>query len=180
MRARILCACAGAWLAVASLPAWALAAPDVWDPNDTKGPLDVRSVHQVGGQRPIWRIVTGPRWSARRMFDQGYLLVYVDTFGKKRADYYALVWSTGRRMRGTLVRDRIRPRGDRAAGSLGVWRRDRRSASVRIPLDRLFFQQGRAFYRWHVRTTTIKARCPRSVCIDRAPGDGVVKQHLPV
>ena len=178
--ARVTAAWIGALLMVSGLSLEAFAAADVRDANDTRGALDVRSVHRVGGDRPIWRIVTRARWRARLVFDRGYLLVYVDTFGKRRADYYALLWSNGKRMRGTLVRDRRRGRRDRTRGPVTVWRRNRRSASVRIPLDRLFFPQGRPFYRWHVRTLMIKGRCPKSVCIDRGPDRGAIRQHLPV
>ena len=158
----------------------ALAAPDLLDPNDTKGPLDVRRVYQVGGEHPIWRIATGARWRARAMFDRGYVLVYLDTFGRPRADYYALVWSTGSRMTGMLVRDRAHGHRDRARGRLPVWRRNRRSVTVRVRLEDLFIGKSRTKFRWHVRTTLIKKRCPSSACIERAPNKGAVENSLPV
>ncbi|HYZ47062.1 MAG TPA: hypothetical protein VE712_05295 [Actinomycetota bacterium] len=148
------------------------------DPNDTRGPLDVREVHHVGDRRPIWRIRTGPRWTARRLFDRGYLLVHLDTFGSRRGDYYALVLSNGRRMRGILFRDRLRPRRDRKLSSLGVWRRDRNSVSVRIPMRKVFVPKNSESYGWFVRTLWIKRRCPKSTCIDRAPFEGAVQQPL--
>lgn len=158
----------------------AQAAPDLRDPNDTRGPLDVRSVDRVGGSRPIFKIVTASRWRARRLFERGFLLVHVDTFGTRRADYYALVSSNGRRMLGTLVRDRRRAQNDTRVGSLPVWRRNGRSASVRLPLARLFFGNRRLFYRWHVRTIMIKRRCWKSVCIDRGPDGGALRENLRV
>ncbi len=114
------------------------------------------------------------------MFGRGYVLVYLDTFGDKRSDYFALVWSNGRRMTGRLVRDRAKPRRDRVVGRLPVWRRNRRSVTVRVRLDRLRSGKNRVAYRWYVRSLRIRARCPRSVCIDRAPNEGAVEQPLPV
>lgn len=150
------------------------------DPNDTRGPLDVRRVHHSAVRRPIWRITTGPRWTARRLFDRGYFLVHLDTRGTRRGDYYALVWHNGRGMRGTLVRDRVRRRRDRTMSSLSVWRRDRDSVSVRIPLRKLFVPKGRDSYGWFVRSLWRRKRCPRATCIDRAPFKGAVEEPLGV
>ncbi len=51
-------------------------------------------------------IITFHDWSVERIFDRGYFLIRLDTFGGERYDYYALARSTGFRMKATLVRDR--------------------------------------------------------------------------
>lgn len=166
-------------VAVALPPPASARSATVRDGNDTKGPLDVRRVYHLGGRRPMWKISTGSNWTARRVFERGFVLVYLDTFGPRDSDYYALLWSNRARMRGTLVRDRSRPRRDRAIAGLKVWRRDRGSVSVRIPLARLFVSERRTSYRWYVKTIVGLRRCARAVCIDRAPDARSVEEPLP-
>jgi hypothetical protein len=83
-------------------------------------------------------------------------------------------------MTGMLVRDRAHGHRDRARGRLRVWRRNRRSVTVRVRLEDLFIGKSRTKFRWHVRTTLIKRRCPSSACIERAPNKGAVENSLPV
>ncbi len=162
-----------------ALPVIAMArGPSLRDPNDTHGPLDVRRVFQAGKKRPTWRVRTGPRWRAKRLYERGFTLVYLDTFGEPRADYYALIRSNGKRMRGSLHRDRTAPKPDRRISGLMVWRRDRRSVSVRVPLRKVFVPSRRDSFRWHVRTVTISRRCRSAACLDRAPDRGAIERPL--
>ncbi len=146
---------------------------DLRDGNDTRGSLDVRKVKSFGAtKKPGWRIITDERWIVRRMQDRGFALVNLDTFGDPRLDYYALIGSNGSRMKGTLWRDRISKR-DRRVSTLAVWRADRRSVSVRIPLRKVKRGPKRLEYRWYIKTLYTSNNC-RQVCIDRAPNRGAI------
>jgi hypothetical protein len=145
--------------------------------NDTKGALDVRRVDTLFRRKPLWRITTWSRWRAREMRDRGYVLVHLDTFGLRRSDYYILIRSSGERLRGLLFRNRLPPANDRRFGFVRVWRRDRSSVSVRLPLLRLGIGPEREVYRWYVQTIFTSPKCMRA-CLDRAPNSGAVEERL--
>lgn len=141
------------------------------DGNDVKGMLDIRKVQTFGrNKNPGWRIITRSRMTAKAMRDTGFFLVYLDTFGDTRFDYYALVSSKGSKMQGTLWRDPANKR-DRRVGKLSVWRSDKRSVSLRVPLGKVNTGgKKRIVYRWFVKTLFTGDNC-RRVCIDRAPNN---------
>ncbi len=164
--------------AAVALPLLALANHvDVRDGNDTKGLLDIRRVEVTGSERPRWEIVTFSDWSVRRIFDRGYFLIRLDTFGDERYDYYALVRSNGFRMKGTLVRDR-RSKPDVNVARIEAVHPTRTSVKARIPLAKTKIGRNRLTYRWQVQTLFSSDNCPR-VCIDDAPNDRGVKEALP-
>ena len=140
------------------------------DENDTHGFLDVKHIDSfLDTNEPVWRVITISRWSVFRMWDRGFVLVYLDTFGGPLHDYYALIRSVGTRLRATLYRNGHR------LGSLPVWRRNSRSVSIRVPFDRLLVEADRGFYRW--RVVTLTDRC-RNTCFDRIPDDGAMVEPL--
>jgi hypothetical protein len=147
------------------------------DDDDARGALDVRVVTKVFRRRPVWRVTTHDPWRAPRLRDRGYLLVYLDTFGGARFDYYALVRAAERGLRGLMWLDRRRPRSDRRVAYLPVWRRDRRSLTLRLPLPRLTVGRKRDSYRWYVQTVMTSGGCRRA-CFDRAPDSGAVTEEL--
>jgi hypothetical protein len=147
------------------------------DPNDTRGPLDVRRIERIGSEKPRWTIVTFGDWRVARMFDRGYFLVYLDTFGSRRFDYYALVRSKGSGLSGTLWRDRTN-RDDVRIGFVESFRRNDRSVAVRVPLRRLHIPPDRFFYFWQVRTLYTGPHCTQ-VCIDIAPNGRGVFEVIP-
>ena len=150
---------------------------DPRDPNDTRGPLDVARVRTSGRiRKPIFRVVTFPRWTAKRIWDRGFVLVFVDTFGDDRSDYYVLVRSVGSQLRARLFRD-LRRKRDRNIAVIATWRRNRRSVSVRVPFRKLRVGDNRVFYRWNVQTLFIGSRC-RRVCFDLVPDRGAVVEPL--
>ncbi len=150
---------------------------DVVDLDDTSGPLDVSRVITRGETwRPIWRISTYNRWTARRIWDTGYLLVWLDTFGTDRYDYYVLVRSTGSRLQALLFRDRIN-RPDRLVSTLTRWRPDDRTVSVLVPLSKVSLPETRTYYRWAVQTLYTGDIC-RRVCMDFAPDMGAVREQV--
>jgi hypothetical protein len=145
--------------------------PSPMDEDDTHGFLDVKEVDSfLGTDEPVWRVVTLARWSNFKMWDRGFVLLYLDTFGEDPPDYYALIRSVGTRLRATLYRN-----GHRLA-SLPVWRRNSRSVSIRIPFDKLLVGADRRFYRW--RVVTLTDRCRRT-CFDRIPDEGALVQPFP-
>lgn len=150
---------------------------DPGDGRDTRGPLDVRRIRMSGTERPRYQVITYPRWSAGRIFDRGYGLVYFDTFGDGRFDYYALIRSNGYGLKGLLFRD-FRKEKDVRVAKLRVWRPNQRSFVVRVPLRKMKISENRTFYSWYVQTLLIGNRC-RRVCFDRVPDDGRVTELVP-
>lgn len=149
----------------------------VRDSADSRGPFDVRTVMVSGTRRPAWKIVTWDRWSNRAVRDRAFLLVYLDTFGGSRSDYYALVRSTGARLHGSLWRDRRNKRDVRVA-SLRVRRPGSASVVVIVPLGKVKIAARRVQYGWRVQTLASGPGCGR-VCFDRAPDFGSVAEPNP-
>jgi hypothetical protein len=169
-----------ALVGVAAAVAWAEHA-EYDDANDTASVLDVHVVkfNRQKGEAPSWTVITFASWKVRQIWDRGYVYVELDTEGKSRSDYYALIRSTGSAMVGQLYKVAAKSGGtDRAMGHLVVWRKTNNGVSVRIPLKRLRFGPYRKFYRWWVETSFTSARCPRA-CIDRVPNDESVQQWRP-
>jgi hypothetical protein len=173
VRKRLFVALLATWLAIPGLVnAHHL---DVRDGNDVDGVLDIRRV-AIYGHPPTWSIVTRGRWRARSIWDRGFMLVAFNTFGSARYDYYALIRSTGRRLRADLYRDRARKR-DYKVSSLKTWRPDRRSVKVRVPLDKMSFGSKRSYYRWFAQSLLTGPDCRRT-CIDLAPDRSGVREPL--
>ena len=88
------------------------------DPNDTAGRLDVRTVTLAHDETPRWRIGTFSAWTARRIWDRGFLIVELDTIGDDGVDQLIVVRSDGRRadrhpLSGSGGRERARHRDGR-------------------------------------------------------------------
>lgn len=150
---------------------------DVRDPNDTRGKLDVRRVLVDFTKRPRWTIITWNKWSVARLWDRGYALVQLDTFGNERFDYYAFVRSDGNRLIGTLVRDRAH-KPDYTVTKIRAWKSSGTSLSLRFPLDEMRIGNKRLFYRWQVQTIFSSGRCP-TTCFDLAPDQGAIEEPIP-
>ena len=151
---------------------------DLLDPNDTGGKLDVRQVrlaHQP--LPPMWTVVTFAEWRTRAMWDRGYIMVLLDTSAGEGAEFYLLVRSVGRVLRGSLWRARVFG-PDSYLGAVPVRRLSPRSASVQVGLSRLKFGAKRSFYRWWVQTVFTGQTCRRT-CQDRAPNGKPVLQWRP-
>lgn len=149
------------------------------DPADTAGVLDVRQVKfaHPKGEPPAWSVITAAPWKVGPLWDRGYVFVQLDTMLSEAADYYALIRSDGRSMRGELFRVR-RDARDTATATLTVWRKANDSVSVKVPLKLMKFGPKRTYYRWWVVTSLTSEKCPAS-CIDRAPDQGSVQQWRP-
>lgn len=150
---------------------------DVGDPDDTRGRLDVQTVQTGGAKRPRWRIITFSSWSSRDLWDTGFVTVLLDTRKRIRPDYYILIGSKGTHMYAHLWRDRA-TKGDFKVSKVKVWRPDRSSVSVKVPLRKMLIGNRRTFYRWSVETLFTGPRCIR-VCFDFVPNEGAVVEPLP-
>jgi hypothetical protein len=149
------------------------------DPDDTRGPFDVRRVEVLGQTQPRWKVITWPRWGTAEIWDTAYATVFIDSFGPPRADFYILVGSSGDGMYAHLYRDRATKR-DIFKGALeSVGRSDRRSFYVRVKLSRVGLGDQRTYFRWRVSTSFTGDEC-RRVCFDAVPDDGFVLEPLPV
>ena len=160
----------------------ALAAPllasarhaDVRDRDDTRGRLDIRRVEVTGTVTlPWWKVTTYGSWGAKQIWDRGFVVVYLDTFGTERPDYYVLVRSTGSRMVGILFRDRA-SKPDRKVTGVRVNRRNRRTVSASAPLRRMR-RRSSGVYNWYVQSLFNSRDCAR-ICFDRAPERGSVAE----
>jgi hypothetical protein len=148
------------------------------DPNDVRGPLDVRRVWlDPTATPPEWTIVTFVPWEAGQTKDRGFAFVFLDTKKGAGSDYYALLRSDGRAISGSLWRD-VGTVGDVRLGALRVRQAsDGLSVVVQVPLGRLQFGALRTFYRWSV-VTTFTGRVCRATCIDHVPDQGAIEQPL--
>lgn len=149
----------------------------VSDGNDVRGLLDIKKVAIQGGERKRAKVITHKKWTADRMRDRGYMLVYLDTFADDRPDYYVLIRSTGSGMKAKLYRDR-KSKNDYIAGSTHAWKAEKSSVSVRLPLRKTYWGKTRTFYRWNVLSIFSGRRCKR-VCFDRAPQATAVEEPRP-
>ena len=149
----------------------------VQDGNDTRGALDVRRVKVDFTSRPRWTIGTWGPWTVQQVWDRGYFLVHLDTFGSGRMDYYALIRSDGYAMRGTLVRDR-ESRPDYTVSSIKAYKGSRNTLRVRFPLSKMRLGRQRLSYRWNVQTILSGSSCATS-CFDFAPNRGAVEEPIP-
>lgn len=150
---------------------------DVDDRNDTKGPFDVARVKVIEGRKPRYDVVMHPEWTVAGVWDRSYALIYFDTFGGAAPDYYVMVRSDGREMRGLLYRDKARKK-DRLISGAKTWRPGKRGFAVRVPLRRMKFPEQRLVYHWWVLTLHSGPSCKR-VCFDRAPDTGMVTEPAP-
>jgi hypothetical protein len=149
----------------------------VADGNDARGLLDIKKVAVQGGERKRAKVITHKRWTAERMRDRGYVLVYLDTFADERPDYYVLIRSTGSEMKAKLYRDR-KTKNDYIVGSTDAWKAEKSSVSVRLPLRKTQWGKTRTFYRWNVLSLFSGRRCKR-VCFDGAPEGTAVEEPRP-
>jgi hypothetical protein len=143
---------------------------DLRDPDDVRGRFDIRRVdhwgRHVGGG---WELSTFRKWHPRVVWDAGFFIINVDTFGTSRYDYYVMVRSHGRGMEALLFRDRVEKR-DRILRKLAVWRPDAKSVRFRFPWNDVYLPEHRSVYRWNAQSLLTSDACP-SVCIDTAPNN---------
>jgi hypothetical protein len=147
------------------------------DPNDTAGPLDVRTVRFTHGGAPTWRVATFARWSAAELWDRGYVMVELDTRGDDAVDRVVVVRSDGRDL--TAILYRVRSDGSQVAvRTLAADKDGSRGARVSVALRELAVGSARTSYRWAVLTVFSGPGCSRT-CLDHVPDEGMVEQLLP-
>jgi hypothetical protein len=148
----------------------------VQDANDRLPKLDLREVDSAFERDSVrFTFVTWGRWRARSLLDRAFLVVDLDPQTGTR--YRVVVRATRRSLAGVLYRKR--DGRDRPLRGLRVWRRDRRSVSVRVPARSLHLAApGR--YAWRAQSLVTGSHCAR-VCFDRAPdrGDALVEVPAP-
>lgn len=146
------------------------------DPNDTDGRLDIRTVGFDGSRPPRWKIVTFAPWTARQIWDRGYVMVQLDVKGDARVDRLVIVRSNGRGLLGTLSRVRNDGRLVRIGG-VAVSKAGDRAVSLSVRLDRLAIGSNRTSYFWSVLTSYTSAVC-RQTCFDAVPNAGMIEEPL--
>jgi hypothetical protein len=147
------------------------------DPNDTEGRFDIRTVSFDGSRPPRWKIAMFAPWTARQIWDRGYVMIQLDVKGDARVDRLAIVRSNGRDLLGTLNRVRDDGRLVRIGG-FAVDKEGDRALSVSIRLDRLSIGPNRTSYFWSVLTSYTSTACPHT-CFDAVPNTGMIEQPLP-
>ena len=148
---------------------------NVRDDNDVSGRLDIRRVDMLQGLPREWVLKTHKGFTAKRVFDKGYLLVYFDTFGDERFDYYVLLRPTRAKFKGELYKDARNGNNDVLLGQTDLRKPNRRTVTTTVPFRKMRTPDGRLTYRWHARTIYTGPKCKR-VCIDRAPEDRSVTE----
>ena len=148
------------------------------DPNDTRGPLDVRRVwFDPDAGPPQWTVVTFSPWSPAQTEDRAFAFVFLDTKKGAHADYYVAIRSNGHKLSGSLWRDLVGAVDIRLGPVAVSTGSDAAGVMVEVPLGQLQFGALRTFYRWSV-TTTFTGRVCRLTCVDRVPDQGAVEQPL--
>jgi RTX calcium-binding nonapeptide repeat (4 copies) len=141
------------------------------DRNDARGFLDVRRVKVSRGERWSWRVVTRGGWTLRRLWDDGYLIIYLDTRDSARSDFYLLGRSRGGRMSGSLFRDGTGR--DPRIGGVKFRHPTKTTGRFRFDLDRIAVEAGRDFIRWSAQTILINRECAQA-CFDRVTNEGAL------
>jgi hypothetical protein len=167
-------------LAVAAglaLPVLAAGLVAVDDPDDTAGRLDVHEVRfsHLSGTPPRWTVITFNDWTTRQIWDQGYILLFLDTKHAPDPDYFVLLRADRDRLVGTLWRDAAR---DHKLFTVPARRVGSDGARVSVPLGKLSIGPRRTLYRWSVTTLFTGEHC-RQTCIDNAPDATMIEQPLP-
>lgn len=177
--------CSAAWLGASSVVVLlALASPAIathtnqLDPDDTQGRLDVEAVEFDHDARPMrWRIVTFSAWTVHEMWDQGNLVVQLDTKGDDAVDYLAIVRSDGRKLVAHLLA--VRRNGtQKQIDELPVGKDGTRAAAIAVALRKLTIGPNRTSFFWSVLSSFTGNACPRT-CLDHVPDKGMVEQLLP-
>ena len=148
------------------------------DPNDTRGPLDMRRVwfEDPVDAPPSWTIVTYGEWHPGTLHDKGFVLVYLDTTGTDRAEYYVLIRSVRHGLMGSLWRHPMRG-DDFKLLPIDVTRASTASLTLEIPVGLLELGPFRTFYGWYA-VSTFTGRVCRAACVDRAPDTGAFEQPI--
>lgn len=149
---------------------------DQTDRNDTPGTLDLHEIRFDHKGTPTWRFVTFAEWTARQIWDHGYLMVQLDTKGGPGIDYVVVVRSIGTELEANLFR--LRPNGHEVkisrlrtdkAGSHAAW--------VSMRLGRVTIGPRRTSYFWSALSSFIGPTC-RQTCFDTVPDEGMIEQTL--
>ncbi len=146
------------------------------DPNDVRGPLDVRRVwFDPEAGPPRWTVVTFSPWAPGVTQDRAFVFIFLDTKKGRHPDYYVLIHSNGHSLSGSLWRD-LDTLGDVRLGSIAVGSASGDpSVDVQIPMGQLEFGELRTSYRWSV-VTMFTGRVCQATCIDHIPDTGTIEQ----
>jgi hypothetical protein len=123
---------------------------------------------------PWWKVKTFASWTIRGIWDTGYFVLFVDTFGDAAPDYHVLAYSNGKKMIGGLYKEKAGGGEDRI-GQAPVSKSGKRGVIVRLPLDKL--NRSRPYFRWNVVTLFTGKGCHK-VCFDRVPGPAMLPQAV--
>ena len=160
-----------------ALPVLAAGLVAVDDPDDTAGKLDVHEVrfNHLSGTPPMWTVITFDDWTTRQIWDQGYVLLFLDTMHSPDPDYFVLLRADRYRLVGALWR---RAAHERRMFAVPARRSGSNGAQVSVPLRKLRIGPNRTLYRWYVTTLFTGIHCRRT-CIDDAPDATMIEQPLP-
>jgi hypothetical protein len=150
---------------------------DLIDLDDVEGLLDLEEVRfRHDGGPYAWVFRTFAEWTTKKIWDEGFFVVRLDTMGSPEADYLALLRSTGREMQGELFRVRW-DGSQKHIRSVDAWRAGRAGAGIEVPARFLTFGFHRTSFFWWTTSLVTSARC-RTPCIDAVPDEGAIEQLL--
>jgi hypothetical protein len=151
----------------------------VLDGSSERTLLDVKRVDKFGEFAARWNVDTYHSWGRKTIWDQGYIYVYLDTYGDSAPDYYAQIRAGYER----IVAGLFDARTEQKIRALRLRRPNGHTAQVTVNLRNLRIGDSRALFRWYVQTTWTSNKC-WYVCFDWAPDsakNGIyVEEPLPV
>lgn len=134
--------------------------------------VDLRTVRPTFGSTVTIAIGSWYPWSLAELEERGWFVIRFDSLGSGAADALAVV----RVHRGVLSASlfRVTSTTESRVASLVVRRLSSSRISVAVPLSRLQRDATRTMYRWGVSSLYLTSVCPRTVCLDDAPGANVL------
>jgi hypothetical protein len=146
----------------------------VSDPNDTSGRADIRKIRMVNDRPRKWVFRTWRNWQINDFFERGWFVLYLDTFGGGRFDYFVFVRATRRDLAGAVWRD-FKKKDDRKVAGAGTKKIGKAHMRVSVPFRKMRIGGARLKFRWFGRSIWSGPHC-RQLCLDRAPNRKVISE----
>lgn len=133
----------------------------------TSTPLDITLVTgPSNGSSPKWRFVTRKSWSLRKIWDDGFFLIFLDHRGGSGVDKVIIARAkrTGRGYIAHVYRLRS-GKPELQKDRVAVARPNGRSIAIRVPFREIGLESGRNVYRWYAMSIFNGKGCGRG-CLD--------------
>jgi hypothetical protein len=146
----------------------------VSDANDTNGRADIKKIRMVNDRPRKWFFRTWRNWHVNDFFERGYFILYLDTFGGNRFDYFVFVRAKRSSLAGAVWRD-FKKKDDRKVAGAGTRKVGKNGMRVKVPFRKMKIGEARLKFRWFGRSIWSGPHC-RQLCLDRAPNQKNVSE----